>query len=911
MRGSKGVVAAGLVVAVLAAAGVGVWYASVPHTAEQQFAYADKLEKQLRLDALSKSAADVAPELDKVVKAYEKVGTYGKSEKGAEALERIEDLQEKIAKDDGKAMSTLEELDKEYPDEEHAGFALMGEARILKAEGMDLKVGKTEEAAAKFKEAIAKLEDYRKRFEKGKDGAEALMEIGRVWMDGLGEPLIKPIETFEKVLKDYPGYEHEDEALARLGKLYSEAHDYQTATAKYQELLERFPTSKWADEATVERDKILDQEMKEHDAAAKDLEKFAKEHPDSQYAGEAQGLAKQARGEQAKEEGESYGKGRYGGVIPYDTTSDKPIPPAAMFKDFVGQKLDAEKYDLTVAFAPADHRITVDGTLKVANRGDDKTELLLMLGGELTVKKLTVDGKEAKFEHSGETLKITLPVTMKKDAEGVVGFTYTGQYSEPNPPELMAAMGAESAGRRLDKGEGESGSATKPASAPASAPAVVKRKGPEYPYNPQIGLGEYGYALSGASWYPITVLGDVFQAHVVYKITGEDEVVGEGALVKREPAKDAKGTGRFEFETKNPVFGLYFAYGPYVMSEKQVGDIHFYSYFRPEDAGKADAYIDLTDRILTFYGSKFVPFPYEKMAMVEVPLPPMLGGVGPASMMMLQDGFVERKEMPEFLLAHELAHQWFGNLIPINITDPNYNQWLSEGFATYCDALYTEHTLGAKALAMHMQRYGQLYFQFAMLAPKGKGAIRDTFPDSPLYRPVIYEKGAIVLHMLRKVMGDEKFFALMRKYVETYRDKPSTVDDFRKLANAENGESLDWFFSQWLDQAVFAHWKVDAQVGAAAGGGAGGTVKTKIKITQPDDLVKMPADITLYGEKGEKDVMANVMLDQREQEVDAETRFAPVRIVVDEDFWVLHRPGSDNEWKAAGTAGPTTTAALP
>src|SRR6185295_12775504 len=128
-------------------------------------------------------------------------------------------------------------------------------------------------------------------------------------------------------------------------------------------------------------------------------------------------------------------------------------------------------------------------------------------------------------------------------------------------------------------------------------------------------------------------------------------------------------------------------------------------------------------------------FPYEKMAIIDTPLPPFLGGVGPASLMFLQGSMVDHPEVPENLLAHELAHQWFGNLVPINMMDPGYNQWLSEGFATYCDALYTEKMEGHEAMAKHMQKYGQLYFQYTMMMPRGKGAIRDTYGDSPLYRP--------------------------------------------------------------------------------------------------------------------------------------------------------------------------------
>ena len=277
------------------------------------------------------------------------------------------------------------------------------------------------------------------------------------------------------------------------------------------------------------------------------------------------------------------------------------------------------------------------------------------------------------------------------------------------------------------------------------------------------------------------------------------------------------------------------------------------------------------------------PFPYEKMAMVEVPLPPMLGGVGPASMMFLHEKMVAHAGVPENLLAHELAHQWFGNLVPITMEE-GYNQWLSEGFATYCDALYTEHEDGEHALAMHMQKYGQLFFQFYMMAPPGQGAIKTTYPSSPMYRPVIYEKGAIVLHMLRKVMGDEKFFKLLREYIAEYKNKPATMDDFRRLADKVNGEDLSWFFAEWIDQTVFAHWKVDALT-VSGGEKAGEPVKEKIAVSQPDDLVKMPVDITLIGAGGERQVVANVMLDKKEQTVEATSAFKPVKVILDEDFF--------------------------
>ncbi|HUO07683.1 MAG TPA: M1 family aminopeptidase [Phycisphaerae bacterium] len=902
MGAKKIIVAVVLVLMVLAIGGGVVWYVSVPHTPEAQYAYAEKLEKKLRADALTQSPEQLKGEIGDVQDQYKRVGTrFGASAKAAEGLKQIVKIDEEVAKDRTRARADLDEIIKQYPDEENAGFALLEQAKLIRAEGDELKTGKPDEAVGKYKEAIAKLTEYRTKFATGKRADDALMEIGRIWQDGIGDPPIAAIETFQQVLKDYPQSDYKPEAMYRLAKLFEKIHEYGQALQLYTQLQEEFPKYR-ADEVTFARAKILDEQMKKHDEAAKEFERIQKEFPDSPLSGQAGSQARKAKGEAAATEGEQYGKGRYGGQIPYDTVRDKPLPPAGMFRQFAEQKLDAQKYDMTVTFDPPMHRISVVGTLSLVNRGADKNEMLLMLGDGMEFNSLKVDGVEVKYVQKGQTLKISLPAELKKDAATTVAFDYSGQYAPPMPgpggvdnkEKLTTPMPAP-----MDAPQ---------AVAPTTEPQVVKLH-----MDPQMGLGEFGYGLSGAAWYPVTIIGDVFDAHVVIKTPANVEAVMTGEMVKREKSTEPGKPGVFEFQTKSPVFGLYFAYGPYEMREEQVGAIHYYTYFRPENASKTDAYIDVTNRILSFYASKYVPFPYEKMAMVETPLPPFLGGVGPASLMFLHEKMVAHKDVPENLLAHELAHQWFGNLVPINMADPGYNQWLSEGFATYSDALYTEHTDGEAAFVKHMERYSQLFFQFEMMAPRGEGSIRDTFPDSPLYRPVIYEKGAIVLNMLRKLMGDEKFFGMMKEYVETYKNKPTTVDDFRRLASKVYGQDLSWFFAQWIDQNVFAHWVVTAEVTEKSGAGsqksegagtqpAAGDFAVKLTVDQPDDLVKMPVDITLLGDGGKRQVVPNVMLDQKEQTVDLTMPFKPVKVILDEDYWVLHRPGSDNIWPSEKVA---------
>ncbi len=893
---------AGVIVLLLGGGGVW-WYVSVPHTAEAQFAHAMKMETELRGEAVSQSPADLAAKIAATVDDFNKVGVrFGKSMKAAEADKRIAKIQEEVAKDADKALAELETLAKDYPDENNAGFALMEEARLIRAQAAALKADGKPEADGKFHDAIAKLEEFRKAFDRSEQGDAALMEIGRIWQDGLGDPPIHIIETFEKVLGDYPKSAFKPEAMYRLAKEYERVNEPERALDIFTKLLDQYPKCQYAADATYERGKLLADKMDQHDKAAEAFQKMAQEFPDDPRAQIARGQAKSEEGKAAKDAGQKYGQSRYGGTLPYDTTSDKPLPPAEMFARFTAEKLDAENYDLHVRFTPAEHRITVDGTLKLANRGEDKNDLLLMLGPGLAISNFTVDGTPAKTTHEDQALQITLPAVLKKDAETTLGFSYSGQYADAAA--LKKVIGGEMLKGLSPPPEAppETAPATSPATVPAvtSAPATGPATAPDdkLTLDPQMALGEYGYALSGASWYPITIIGDVFDAHVTLETPANMEPVANGELVKREKSTREGTPGVFEFQTRNPVFGLYFAYGPYVEKDQQAGAIHFYSYLRPENASKHDAYMKVMTQILSFYAEKFDGFPYEKMAVIDAPLPAFLGGVGPASMMFLNGDMVDHPEVPENLLAHELAHQWFGNLIPINITDPGYSQWLSEGFATYCDALYTEHKDGAELFGVHIQQYQQLYFEFAMLAPKGQGAIRDTNPGSGMYRPVVYEKGALVLHMLRKVMGDEKFFALLKEYVETYRNQRTTVDDFQKLAAKAYGQDLSWFFSEWYDRAVFAHWKVNVTVKPGDPASGRGANDVTVTVSQPDDLVKMPADITLIGPNGERQVDKDVMIERKEQDFAEHPPFVPVKVILDEDNWVLKRLGSDNIWQA-------------
>jgi len=417
----------------------------------------------------------------------------------------------------------------------------------------------------------------------------------------------------------------------------------------------------------------------------------------------------------------------------------------------------------------------------------------------------------------------------------------------------------------------------------------------------QLQINDSGYALSGAAWYPVTIFGDLFTAEIAVTLPEDLTVLCSGAAAGERTADGRRTT---TWRCEEPYFGLYFAYGPYESASRDVDgltiSVHFLAQRRAEQraeqqadqAARMEAYLDVAEAILTEYIAHFGPFPFEKLAMAEVKLPPILGGVGPASLTFLHHGVVAGREaVPVNLLAHELSHQWWGNQVPINLIDERYSQWLSEGFATYSDALYTEWSEGAGPFREHIRELGGLYLEQS--AHVREEAIVETFMgQSPLYRPVVYEKGALVLHALRYVLGDETFFEVLREYVRTYAFTPSTVDDFRRLAAERAGENLDWFFDEWLDRPGCPHIEL-ADVTVEPGDGEG-VWTVVVSLAQPAHLSRMPIDVVVLGDDG-RARRVRTALDRKAHTVKIEVAFPVKRVVLDPDDWVLRRTAPD-EW---------------
>lgn len=248
---------------------------------------------------------------------------------------------------------------------------------------------------------------------------------------------------------------------------------------------------------------------------------------------------------------------------------------------------------------------------------------------------------------------------------------------------------------------------------------------------------------------------------------------------------------------------------------------------------------DLIGPLTDFYAEKFGDYPFEKIGFATLNSAFQWGGMENQTMVNLMSGGYNN----DGLIAHEHSHQWFGDMITCGTWA---DIWLNEGFATYCDALWTEASAGYTAYKNQMNGLANYYLGHNPAIPLYNPSWAIQTPSlGLLYNTgLVYDKGACVLYQLRYVVGDSVFFELMNNYASdtNFRFKNAVTEDFIAVANATAGEDLQWYFDEW----VYApnHPKYDNTYEINDLGGGNWRVKMYIHQIQTNTVFfRMPVEI--------------------------------------------------------------------
>lgn len=276
----------------------------------------------------------------------------------------------------------------------------------------------------------------------------------------------------------------------------------------------------------------------------------------------------------------------------------------------------------------------------------------------------------------------------------------------------------------------------------------------------------------------------------------------------------------------------------YVTFEHDWESIPVIYYVRSESL--ADAQIDFQndDAILDFFDEAFGPYPFEKMGLAQVRLAGAMENQD-----MISYGLISGDLSNEDTFAHEISHMYWGDSVTLRGCE---DVWLNEGFASYCEALWEEHFYGDAAYDAVMADFRSRYF--------AEDAVHrfSIYDPEDVWSNTTYRKGAWVLHMLRRVVGDPDFLAILPEYYDRYQFSHATTPDFISVCEEVSGLELDWFFDEWIYEAGYPEFQVCSRYKDN---------QMQIYIEQQQDnapVFRMPAVIQLdYGTSGtvENDIL--------------------------------------------------------
>ncbi|MDT8400141.1 MAG: M1 family metallopeptidase [Bacteroidales bacterium] len=306
----------------------------------------------------------------------------------------------------------------------------------------------------------------------------------------------------------------------------------------------------------------------------------------------------------------------------------------------------------------------------------------------------------------------------------------------------------------------------------------------------------------------------------------------------------------------------------------EVGDTKIWTYVFPEDREAGFHDYSVATGPFKWYSEKIGPYAYEKLANVQSKT--IFGGMENAGCIFYSESSVSGQGMAERLIAHEIAHQWFGN----SVTEKDWHHiWLSEGFATYMTALYQAGSEGETRLRglMNMARQRVIASDKRQQSPVIDTSI---FDFMKLLNTNSYQKGSWVLHMLKNELGDDLFWAGIQTYYARYRNRNALTSDFEETMEDVSGRDLGRFFYQWLYRS--GHPELDI---SWTYNNRRKEINVLVEQQQDDTVFEFPLDLKIIDRDGSR--LERILVDKKVQSFIIKSANSPDDIIPDPEVRLL------------------------
>jgi len=380
---------------------------------------------------------------------------------------------------------------------------------------------------------------------------------------------------------------------------------------------------------------------------------------------------------------------------------------------------------------------------------------------------------------------------------------------------------------------------------------------------------DFAYLMYPARWFPVSgYTTNRFAADVRVTVPAGYTVLGSG-MDSRQAAGDKN---IFEFKFEHPSFpgSIAVVKGDAVKVPSE--GVTTSLYFRGAEADMAQAYGEQTGRVMAYFTGMFGLPPYANLTVVETEEGAPNGYAAPGLIFLAPRGI--GRQPSARLIANQVSRQWWEELVGPSTRN---HLWLTNGLAAYSELLWTEHSSGPAA--MESQARDVMVEALTVdNVPLIQSARLEDY--SPELWALTGSKGSGVLNMLRYVIGDDKFFQTLKAYAQQYAWKSVNTDDFRKVAENVSGQSLDYFFIQWIESSGTPEFKLEYTIFRTQKG-----FRVMGKISQDLDTFRMPVDLKIETEGNPEQKRIEVVGTSSEFSVD--TFGKPKNVVIDPGNRVL------------------------
>ena len=524
-------------------------------------------------------------------------------------------------------------------------------------------------------------------------------------------------------------------------------------------------------------------------------------------------------------------------VIATAATAQQPAPqPAAT-------RFDVTNYRIEAQLIPDQHTLRAGADITVIP-GDATRSLVFELNGSLHVESIDLGGK---------------PLTgFVQDAVGVgaLGPSVRVDLGQVMPANQPLTLRIRWNGALLS---------------PEGGPLATKRLAYVGP--------EGSYLMYASRWFPFhDYAADRATSDITLIVPTGLQVAGTSDDPVTPQASPKDGATRFHFVHRQPELIGNFAAGQYINRNLRFGNYELQFYAKPGSEGRINGYAEMMGQVLEFYSKQYgAPSFGTRLVVAQVDDDSLDTYSGSGIIFLASKLFDSSRPVPDERLAREVAYQWWGQTVGLKSFD---DAWISQGLAEWSAFAFRESNLtgGALEAAQREQQERALTFEQTASIARAPGALDD---QSAAYQSIVFHKGAMVFRMLRETMGKEKFDRLLHNFLEEYRGKNASIDDFEKLASKVAAEDMRYFFAQWVEGTGVPEFSVDYQIIRTRAG----KFRTRGTVKQTLDTLRMPVQLMLRTEGDNQTTTTRI--EGKSEDFDFESNGQPLEVVVDPNYRIL------------------------